>query len=291
MDMPAQTHSEQTRRAAELFKQQRLDLLLFAGGDGTARDICAVIGSDLPCLGIPAGVKIHSGVFAITPQAAGELVKEMAQGKVLALEPHEVRDIDEQAFRHNRVSTRYYGEMRVPQLGNLVQQVKGAGAAPEVLAIDDIAAGIIERMLPGDYYIVGSGSTAGAVMAQLGLQNTLLGIDVVKDGESILNDANEQQLLRLLEEQSAKMILGVIGHQGHILGRGNHQLSPAVLRRVGRENIIVVATPNKLAQLSGRPLLIDLCDAQLVKALSGVLPVWTGYEQQVLYPVHDGLIG
>ena len=126
-----------------------------------------------------------------------------------------------------------------------------------------IAAQIVETMKTGCLYIIGSGTTPRAIMERLGLQNTLLGIDAVRDGKLVAADLNESQLLKLMEDQNTRIIVTPIGGQGYVFGRGNQQLSPEVIRKAGVENIIVAATPGKLASLQRRPLLVDTGDKEV----------------------------
>lgn len=281
------TTAADTEAAALALTQQGIDLLLFAGGDGTARNICAVLPEGTPVLGVPAGVKIHSGVYAVTPKAAGEIVAMLVKGELVTLGDQEVRDIDEDAFRQGQVRARYYGELSVPQEHRYLQHVKNGGKESEELVLADMAAEVIERMEPGVRYIMGSGSTVQAIMDELGLENTLLGVDVIEDQQLIARDCTAQQLLELTQDYPAKIILTVIGGQGHILGRGNQQLSPALIERVGKDNLWVVATKTKLAQLEGRPLIVDSGNPELDKALAGLIPIITGYRDAVLYRIAD----
>jgi predicted polyphosphate/ATP-dependent NAD kinase len=264
----------------------KVDLILFVGGDGTARDLVAAVGVGIPVLGIPSGVKMHSGVYAVSPQAAGEILKRLLSGQLVDVALAEVRDIDEQAFREGKVKTRFYGELLVPREGQFLQHVKSSGREVEALVIQDIAADIIESMSPDVLYIIGPGSTTKGVMDELGLANTLLGIDAVCNRTLIASDLAEQEILRLLDEYGqAEIIITAIGGQGHILGRGNQQLSPAVLRRVGLDKITVIASKSKITELQGRPLLVDSNDPMLDQDMAGYRKVITGYHDAILYPV------
>ncbi|WP_370243334.1 ATP-NAD kinase family protein [Alteromonas abrolhosensis] len=279
-----QTEGEDSERAAQAMIDAKVDLLLFAGGDGTARNICSVVGTQIPVLGVPAGCKIHSGVYCVSPSAAGQVVSQMIAGELVSEMDAEVRDIDEKAFREGKVIAKHYGEMRVPAELTYVQAVKMGGKEDEALVLDDIAAYVSEIMddEPDTYFVMGSGSTVGAVMDYLGLDNTLLGVDVVKQGELIASDVTATELIALTHSKPTKVILTVIGGQGHILGRGNQQLSPAFIRQIGKHNMIVVATKQKLQALNGKPLRLDSSDAALDAELAGAFSVITGYKDKVL---------
>ena len=280
----AQTEGEDSERAAKAMVHANVDLLLFAGGDGTARNICSVVGTQVPVLGVPAGCKIHSGVYCVSPSAAGQVVSQMIAGELVSEMDAEVRDIDENAFRDGKVIAKHYGEMRVPAELTYVQAVKMGGKEDEALVLDDIAAYVSEIMddEPDTYFVMGSGSTVGAVMEFLGLDNTLLGVDVVKQGELIASDVTARELIELTQDKPTKVILTVIGGQGHILGRGNQQLSPAFIRQIGKQNMLVVATKQKLQALNGKPLRLDSSDAVLDTELAGAFTVITGYKDKVL---------
>lgn len=279
-----QTEGEDSERAAQAMIEANVDLLLFAGGDGTARNICSVVGTQVPVLGVPAGCKIHSGVYCVSPSAAGQVVSQMIAGELVSEMDAEVRDIDENAFREGKVIAKHYGEMRVPAELTYVQAVKMGGKEDEALVLDDIAAYVSEIMDddPDTYFVMGSGSTVGAVMEFLGLDNTLLGVDVVKQGELVASDVTANELVALTQDKPTKVILTVIGGQGHILGRGNQQLSPAFIRQIGKQNMLVVATKQKLQALNGKPLRLDSSDAALDAELAGAFTVITGYKDKVL---------
>ncbi len=280
-----QTEGEDTERAVQAFLGCNLDVILFAGGDGTARNVCKIVGDKVPVLGVPAGCKIHSGVYCVTPSAAGQVISQMIKGEIVSVMDGEVRDIDENAFRTGKVIAKHYGEMRVPAELTYVQAVKMGGKEDEALVLDDIAATISELMddNPDTYFVMGSGSTVGAVMEFLGLENTLLGVDVVMDKTLVASDVTASELLSLTQGKPTQVVLTVIGGQGHILGRGNQQLSPDFIRAIGKQNMRVVATKQKLQSLGNKPLRLDSGDAELDASLQGAFTIITGYKDKVLY--------
>ena len=276
---------EDTCHAATALEKAGAALILFAGGDGTARDLVDALGTRLPVLGVPAGCKMHSAVYAINPEAAGALLAKLAAGELVALQPAEVRDIDEVAFRDGVVRARHYGELQVPAEARYLQQVKCGGREVEDLVVTEAAAWVADSLEADTWYLMGSGSTVAVVMEQLGLENTLLGVDVVYNHEVVRSDASASELLALIGDQPAKAVITVIGGQGHLFGRGNQQFSPALIRRLGKDNIQILATRTKLQTLEGRPLVVDTGDPLLDRALCGLWPVTTGYEDQILYRV------
>lgn len=284
------TTPEDTLRAVRALVAAECDLLLFAGGDGTARDVVRALGETdriVPVLGIPAGVKMHSGVFAVTPEAAARVVLGLLDGELVGVGAAEVRDIDEAGYREGVVRTRHYGELTVPTEPRWVQATKISGRESEPLVLEELGAWIEELIEPGDCWIFGPGSTTAAILERLDLPATLLGVDVVQDGRLVLADATAEQLRATVDPACAHVLVTAIGGQGHVLGRGNQQLAPDLLRAIGRERFHVVATRSKLAELEGRPLIIDSGDPELDLAWAGHLPVIVGYDDHVLYPVGD----
>jgi len=282
---PGETTPEDTMNAAREMLRLRVGLLLFAGGDGTARDIYNAIGEELPALGIPAGVKIHSAVFGANPMSAGDLAASYLRGKVSNLREAEVMDIDEEAFRQGIVSAKLYGYLKIPFRRRLVQSLKIASRPGEKASLEAIACEVVDRMGDDCLYIIGPGSTTRAITSKLGLNKTLIGVDVVFKGKLLATDVSESQLLNLLEGRDAKIIVTPIGGQGCIFGRGNQQISPEVIKRVGRDNIIVVSTPEKINSLGGRPLWVDTGDRAVDRMLSGYTRVVTGYNEQAICKV------
>lgn len=277
-----------TEQAARDLLAAGVDLILFAGGDGTARDICNAVGDRVPVIGVPAGVKIHSAVYATTPASAGDVAALYLYERPSAvrLRESEVMDIDEDAFRDDRVSAHLYGYMSVPYARGLTQSAKAGGVAGEERALNDVATDVVNGMKPGALYILGPGTTTRAVMRRLGLPKTLLGVDAVLDGRLAGGDLTESDLLGLLREhEEAYVVVTVIGGQGHIFGRGNQQLSPAVIRRAGLDRIVVIATQTKLLSLEGRPLLVDTGDPALDAELAGYARVVTALGERTMYRV------
>jgi predicted polyphosphate/ATP-dependent NAD kinase len=286
LPLPA-TYPAHTEAAAKVLAAEPADLLLFAGGDGTARNIYNALGesTSLTVIGIPAGVKIHSAIYATTPRSAGELARLYLQEGGLPLCQAEVMDIDEEAFREGRLSARLYGYLPVPCSNDLMQHLKVGGAVTEASILEDIAEQIVENMLVDVAYIIGPGSTISPIMSKLGLNNTLLGVDVVYNGELIASDAGEKELLAIIQVKQAKIIVTVIGGQGYIFGRGNQQISAEVIRQVGKENIIVVATKEKILALEQGILLVDTGSEEVNNLLRGYIKVVTGYREELICKV------
>lgn len=279
------TSALDTERCAKMIVEQNVDILVFAGGDGTARNIVNSVPAQQICLGVPTGVKIHSGVFAVNVRGAAAIIEQLVKGELVSVGQCEVRDIDETAFREGVVQAQYYGELLTPQEHRYLQHVKCGGREVEALVLQEIADFIVEQMDEDDIYIFGPGTTTRAVMENMDLDNTLLGVDVVQGQTLLAKDVTEQEVLQLTQGKSAKIVLTLIGGQGHIFGRGNHQISPEVIRQIGKENIIVISPKSKLTELEGRPLLVDTFDPMLNESLCGLVEVVTGYDDHVVYRI------
>ncbi len=280
-----ETTAEDTVNAARQMIRLHVNLLLFAGGDGTARDIYNAVGEGIPVIGIPAGVKIHSAVFGTSPRTAGALALLYLQGRVPSVREAEVMDIDEEAFRQGALSARLYGYLKIPYHRSLVQGQKAASGRTEEASLKSIACYVVDAMEDDWLYIIGPGTTTRAIASELGLDKTLLGVDVVSGGKLVATDANESQLLELLGGPKAKIIITPVGGQGCIFGRGNQQISPQIIERVGKDNIIVVSTAEKINSLGGGPLWVDTGDRDVDDMLSGYVRVVIGYNEQIVYRV------
>lgn len=267
------TSADDTVAACSAMIHNGASLILFCGGDGTARDVYSSTKADVPMLGIPAGVKIYSGVFATTPETAAEI---LSRWESVRLTSAEVLDIDEDQYRAGVLSTCIYGEARIPYIPTLCQAGKQAGFGDESFAYADIARFIRGIMLPDTLYLLGAGSTTGAVSSCMHLPYTLLGIDAVYQGRLVGSDLNEQGILDLLDTYGkVKIILSPIGAQGFILGRGNQQISSRVLQKTGIDSLIVVATPAKLQQTPS--LYVDTGDVDLNRRFEDSILVICGF--------------
>jgi predicted polyphosphate/ATP-dependent NAD kinase len=283
---PKKTSGEDTKNAARIMAEKKVDLLIFSGGDGTARDIYDSIGTSLICIGIPAGVKIYSAVYTINPYAAGHLLQRYLEGEKLEIRAAEVIDIDEGAYRNGIVVTKLYGYLNILYSSQLIQGGKISSPFSERSNMLEIATYVIDMMEKDTFYILGPGTTVKTITDILGLEKTLIGVDVIFNKKLILMDVGEKELLKLIANYSkGKIIVTPLGGQGFIFGRGNQQISPLVIQSLGRENIWVLSTENKLMSLGGRPLLLDSGDHSLDLSLRGYWKIIIGYNKYMVYPV------
>ncbi|MFK4731236.1 NAD(+)/NADH kinase [Agromyces mediolanus] len=294
----AATTPADTARAVRELVAAGAGLVLFAGGDGTARDVATGLdatgldaagpdaaGAGTAALGIPAGVKMYSPVFAVSPRAAGALAASWLDGG-LPIEEREVLDLDEDELRRGRVEPRLHAALPVPVHRGRTQARKAATPTSEAAAVVAAAAGAVRAMQPGVRYLLGPGGTTAELARWLGVPKTRLGVDVVLDGRLLRAAASEAELLEEVAAGPARAVVSVIGGQGFLLGRGNQQLSARVLRAIGDEPLLVVAPEQKLVELHGRPLLVDTGDPELDRALAGFVRVVTGPGASSIYPVN-----
>jgi predicted polyphosphate/ATP-dependent NAD kinase len=273
---PEMTGADDTRNACKIFLGHTVDAIVFCGGDGTARDVYDIAGTHVPMLGIPAGVKMYSGVFAITPAAAAEILTT-AGG--VAVRDADVVDVDEEAYRHGILRTTLYGFARTPYIPERVAGTKQVFEQPdEERAKAEIAEFIAEVIdgTPEVLTILGPGTTTAKIAEVLGIKKTLLGFDAIRGRELVAEDLNEKGILTLIkDEKKWRLVVSIIGSQGFILGRGTQQVSADIIRKTGIKNIIVVATPYKL---SHTPVLyIDTGDPALNASFGDHIQVISGY--------------
>ncbi len=278
------TNANDTRRCVKALYDAGVRILVFVGGDGTARDILDAVNEhgldDLMVIGVPSGVKMYSGIFVVNPPDAADVIRLIAEGSTSPAE-FEIMDADEEAFREDRFIIRLYGYLKGPAVPARFQGAKQA--SPETIdeheAQEAIARYIIDEMDSNTAYIFGPGTTVKAVTDLLGLKKTTLGVDLFIDGQ-MHNDVNEARILELIPDfNKAWIVVSPIGHQGMIFGRGNQQISPEIIKRVGKEHILVIATPSKLRDISSRTLKVDTGNPSVDEMLRGYIRVITDYNE------------
>ena len=280
----APTTADDTRAAARELVEREVDLLLFAGGDGTARDVVSVVGTTLPVLGVPSGVKMRSAVFGTTPEAAGEAAaRYLTSPDAFALVEREVLDAA------GGLESELFALARTPHVGGRLQRGKSTAPAADEAALTALCERIAREMATGRLYLVGPGTTTARILTALGLAGTPLGVDAVLDGRLLAADVDEREMLRLLDAHpEATLVLGVIGGQGFLLGRGNQQISARVLERVGVDNLVIVAGADKVAALDPPVLHVDLGDRASDNLLEGYRQVRVGPGRTMVLRVSSG---
>jgi predicted polyphosphate/ATP-dependent NAD kinase len=289
MKIQGETTAKDTKAAVKLLEALKANLIVFVGGDGTAKDVFDVIqDSDVvPALGVPAGVKIYSGVFAVNPADAADVVLAFVEKQAEMVE-FEVMDADENAIRNNTFAVKLHGFLKTPFVPMHVQGSKQM--SPETADEKDnqtaIARFIIEEIQPDSTLILGPGTTVKRVAELLGVKKTVLGVDIYEKGRIVL-DVSEKRILKEIKDwEKTWIVLSPIGHQGILLGRGNQQISPEIVRRVGKEHIIIAATKSKLQSIEGNVLRVDTGDADVDNMLKEYTRVVTDYREWRLLQVN-----
>ncbi len=276
------TTDEDTKKLARQILDEGADVLIFVGGDGTARNILDAVGTKIPLVAVPSGVKMFSSVFTFSPRAAAEMINNMGDDFI----EKEVLDIDEEAFRENRLEAKYYGTVIVPNLNHLLQGKKSPSNIKHSVKEEKqkVAQYVLDNMTEDSVYILGPGTTVREITDMLNVDKTLLGIDAVFKGELIGRDINEKDMLQIIDEyQKVKIIITPIGGNGFIFGRGSKQISSKILKSVGKENTIIVSTIDKVGSLEY--LRIDSGDYEVDKSYGGLIDVIIGYNDMLLLEV------
>jgi len=289
MKIGDETTAEDTKTAVRLLCEMNVDLIVFVGGDGTAKDILDVVkakNAEIPVLGVPSGVKMYSGVFAVNPSDAAEVILAFIRGEA-EIEEFEVMDADEAAIRSDTFAVKLYGYLKGPFLPMRIQGSKQI--SPDTVDEKEnqmaIARFIVEEMQPDATYILGPGTTIKCVAELLHVPKTLLGVDIYKNGKVVL-DVDEKKILETVDDwQNTWIILSPIGRQGILLGRGNQQISPDIIKRIGKQRIIVAATKSKLRDIEGGVLRVDTGDVEADNMLRGYIKVITDYREWRLVQV------
>ena len=285
----APTTSNDTKVAASHILGAEPALLLFVGGDGTARDLLQVVGRDVPILGVPSGVKMHSAIFAATARAAGDVARHhlLADDRAALLGDAEIMDRAMLNKGEDVLSPELFGLVRTPRLTFLVPGAKASIPVSESAALAGAVRRACELIADKRISLIGPGSTMQALKRQVGFDGTLLGVDAVRNGNCLAQDVNEQGILGLIAGQPARIVVSVVGGQGFLFGRGNQQLSAAVIRAVGTDNIVVLSSLEKLAALSAKCLFVDTGNEALDDELAGHIAVVVSSARTVMMPVRN----
>ena len=289
MPPKTETTAEDTKLAVKLMVESRVDLIVFVGGDGTARDIFDALqgASGVPVLGVPSGVKMYSGIFSASPAEAADVVQAFVE-KSAQIMDFEIMDADEEAIRTDRFSVSLHGFLKGPFVP--MRLLGSKQISPETLDEHEnqmaVARFVVEEMDPKATYILGPGTTVKCVADLLGVEKTLLGVDILYRDKRIIKDVNEEKILQEVKDfENVWIVLSPIGHQGMLLGRGNQQISPEVIRRIGKERMIVAATRSKIQGIEGRVLRVDTGDPIVDESLRGYIKVAIDYREWRLMQV------
>lgn len=275
------TAADTIRIAAEL--RHRVDVIVFVGGDGTARDVLAGTDEQVVLLGVPAGVKMHSDVFARSPEAAAGVIA--ASNGASVSHPAEIVDIDEDARRNGHLNSRIYGRARVLGRRGSTQGGKIGSTAETGEQLGGCAAEVKSRIDPEAVVLFGPGTTVRRVSEAMGFESTLLGVDAMIGGRLVGRHCSADELERLTAGRRVQLVVSPVGGQGFILGRGNQQIDARVLARVNADDLIIVCTSAKLGDLSGGPLWIDAQDMVLSERFSGPRRVIVGRHHEAVVRV------
>jgi len=284
-EIDKETTREDTKRIAKEMVRENIDLLIFCGGDGTARDIFDSIGLEKPVVALPAGVKMFSSVFAINPRAAAQIIDKFIEATIETQEK-EVLDIDENLVRKDILQAKLYGYLKVLKVGSLIQSGKTGSGVGRTIEENkqEIARFIIENMQPDILYLLGPGTTIKTITDKLGLPKTLLGIDAIYNNQNIGKDLNEKGILELLKAYiKVIIIVSPVGGQGFLFGRGNKQITPKILKIIGKNNIRIIATAEKMRELDC--LRVDTGNIETDELLKGFGKVITGYKEELVVKI------
>ncbi len=276
-----------TRKAATACSERNADLIVFAGGDGTARDVTEAVGTRIPMIGIPCGVKMHSGVFAVTPEAAGRLLADLAKSNrsVHRFREAEIIDAEEDGVLTGRIATRLFGYARTPSVPRMMQAGKAAPTLSDEAMLDALGEEVASEFQKGVLYLVGPGTTAKKPLNALGLSSTLLGVDAARDGRLVASDVTGPEAAELAANTRAHIVVGVTGGQGFVFGRGNQQIGPDLIRMCWPRDTTVLASAEKLLTLPGGALLADTGDPDIDEKVRGFKAVRTGPRRSIMMPI------
>jgi len=276
------TSRNDTYELLKAFKTQNVNLIVFAGGDGTSSDLIKIIDTDIPVVGIPVGVKMYSSIFPLSPIYSSKIISEFCSYHELKFILREVSDLDDRNIHKGITTTKFIGYLNTPLNldDNYLQESKGSSISDEGNEIDNLIEDFIDRYTSMDTYIFGPGSTTNTILKSIDIEGTLLGFDIIKNKKLVYKDCSENDIYNYLntnQGKDSKLVLTVIGNQGFLFGRGNQQISPRILNKIDKNNLLIYSTKTKLDSLNNE-ILIDTGDLITDKKFSGYVNIITGYK-------------
>ncbi len=256
------TSSEDTRSVISEFQSENVDLILFAGGDGTARDIFNVVGDRIPMLGIPSGVKMRSGVFGLHPGDVAEILKRLVAQEKPQYSTAEILDLGIGSTDYS--ASEFFGVARTPSAPDLIQRSKSSHSSTSETGLKELAIHYANNLKQETLYLFGPGGTTQLILqaAQPDQRFDAAGVHALFNGDVVGSDLGEDAILELLDRYAnVQLVVGVIGGQGYLFGRGNQQLSAAVIDRIGWDRIFIIASSAKLLELMPVQLHVDFTEA------------------------------
>ena len=290
------TSAEDTKIAVRHFEEQQVDLIIFVGGDGTSIDVGTSITNQTPILGIPSGVKTYGAVFSHSLEEAVTILLAFFNSK--STQEAELLDLDEEQYKKGVISISLRGIARVPAFPEFLQHAKERIEITEseentLERIADEIFDVLRRVKTSPLLIIGPGSTFSPLGKKMNISRSILGVDCVtfdyQGNYSILiKDAREDQIFNILTNYTEVFILITpIGGMGYILGRGNHQISPRIIKKVPKDHLLIACTKRKLKTIIDQTLRVDTSDEELNSQMIGYIRVITDFnERQMVRVIH-----
>ena len=284
-------HNPQSKKTSEAdsvnllneFKNQNVDLIIYAGGDGTSVLVHSVINDSIPVIAIPIGVKMYSGIFPVSPIHSADIFNEFINNTSNEYTLREISDLDDTLIEKGITSTKFAGYLKTPLITNLnfsLQESKGGGIASEKDELDNLIEDFNSRYTNNSAYLLGPGSTTNSLIESKGLKGTLLGFDILQNNKIIKADCSEEDIFKFVTNSKSDiyLVITIIGNQGFLFGRGNQQISPRILNKIDiNKNLLIYATSSKLDSLEN-DILIDTGSSSSDSIFGKYINIISGYK-------------
>lgn len=257
--------------------EKRCDIILFAGGDGTAGDILSV-NPQIPILGIPAGMKMYSSVFAKDPEEAAELLDQFDSGKAVVVDSL-IEDADEDKMMEGKLLIKRIGTVRSISSETHYHD-------PKIVSYEwteDSITEYVKDTMDSSYYLMGTGTTCKRIMENMGMNTSMFSVDLIKDKKLIKSNYFPEDLDKFVKDDAElKIIVSHYAGSGFFLGRGNRQIDAMAIRRAGKKNIIIISSETKLSTTKGLRFDVDGISPDF---FGKYVKVIVGYERFRMIPV------